>query len=355
MYDNVLTSFPKLKEDKSDSERIQRAIDATENGVLCIPKGNYNIKTPIVINNRCSLKMHPAARLIATEKMDFVLIYNARGDYHNLTLFNDDGTVYDNLGLFIEGGDIDGNGMASCFAITNAHHFTLSNISLHNGREYGLYVGGKFGGHIYELVCNNVYCKCTMKGLSGNVGIWSDKADAHYNDCFVIDYTVGMRMLGAANRISRCHLWGGTVPPKNYSVEEWSGIYGERKKKLINGVYGKDGENGEYKNEVPEMLKNSIAFDIQGWFNILDGCYADTAEIGFNINADTRMMGCDFFNNKLMGLKKSTAVNHTGGKLFVTMSTFRATVGSEVLYVGNKEDLIWDKNSVSGFKENLFE
>lgn len=352
MYDNILTSFPRLTNDNSDSERIQRAIDATENGILCIPKGNYSIKTPLVISNRCSLKMHPAARLIAESKMDFVLIYNAKGDYHNLTLFNDDGTVYDNLGLFIDGGDIDGNGLASCFAITNAHHFTLSNITLHNGREYGLYVGGKFSGHIYELVCNNVYCKCTMKGLSGNVGIWSDKADAHYNDCFVIDYTVGMRMLGAANRISRCHLWGGTVPPENYSVEEWSGIYGERKKKLINGVYGKDGENTDYQNEVPEMLKNSIAFDIQGWFNILDGCYADTAEIGFNINADTRMIGCDFFNNKLMGLKKSTAINHIGGNLSVTMSTFRATVGTEELYIGNKENLIWDNNSVSGFKNN---
>ena len=84
---------------KSDSERIQRAIDATENGVLCIPKGgDYSIKTPLTIRNRCSLKMYPAARLIAEEAMDFVLTYIAPGDYHNLTLFNDDGSVYDNLG-----------------------------------------------------------------------------------------------------------------------------------------------------------------------------------------------------------------------------------------------------------------
>ena len=101
MYDSILTDFFKQANDKSDSERIQRAIDATPNGILCIPKGDYNIKTPITITNRCSLKMHPAARLIAEAEMDFVLTYNATGDYHNLTLFNDDGTVYDNLGLFI--------------------------------------------------------------------------------------------------------------------------------------------------------------------------------------------------------------------------------------------------------------
>ena len=192
------------------------------------------------------------------------------------------------------------------------------------------------------------------KGLSGNVGIWSDKADAHFNDCFVIDYTVGMRLLGAANRISRCHLWGGTVPPESYSVEEWSEIYGARKQNLSSGVYGKD-NNGEYKNETPEMLKNSIAFDIQGTCNILDGCYADTAEIGCNINAGTRMIGCDYFNNNLMGMKKSIAINHTKGKLQVLMSTFRATAGFEVLYSGNIDDVDWSMNEVSGFAENAFE
>lgn len=348
MHDNILTDFKKLEGDKSDSERIQRAIDATENGVLSIPKGDYSIKTPLLIKNRCSLKMNPAARLIAEEEMDFVLTYNPTGDYHNLTLFNEDGSVYDNLGLFIEGGDIDGNGKASCLAVTNGHHFTISNISLHNGKEFGLYVGGKNGGHIYELVCNNVYCKCTMKGLAGNVGIWSDKHDAHYTDCFIIDYTVGMRMMGSSNRLTRCHIWGGTVPPKNISVKDWSEIYGERKRQLLNGVYGKDADNGEYENEVPEMLENSIAFDIMGGSNILDGCYADTAQIGFRIHSGARMMNCDFFNNKLMGLKNSTAIKHIGGRLDVMMSMFRGMAGTEILYEGIEKDVHWVSNQSRG-------
>ena len=198
--------------------------------------------------------------------------------------------------MFIDGGDIDGNGLASCFAVTNAHHFTLSNTTFHNGKEYGLYIGGKNGGHIYELVCNNIYCKCTMKGLSGNVGIWSDKHDAHFNDCFVVDYTVGMRILGGANRLTRCHLLGGTVPPRNYS-----------------------------------------------------------AEIGFNIAGDTRLVCCDFFNNKLMGMKKSIAINHEKGKLYVNMTMFRATTGGEVLYSGNAKDVVWQNNTVTGFSKNNFE
>lgn len=100
MYDTILTDYPRLSGDKSDSERIQRAVNDTENGVLCIPKGNYSIKTPLLIENRCSLMMHPAARLIAEEEMDFVVTYKPCGNYNELTLFNGDGSVYDNLGLF---------------------------------------------------------------------------------------------------------------------------------------------------------------------------------------------------------------------------------------------------------------
>ena len=347
MYDSILTDFVRLDNESDDSPRIQRAIDATPNGILCIPKGDYKIASPLFIKNRCSLDMHPAARLIAVREMDFVIEYNSEGkNYHALTLFENDGNVYDNLGLFIRGGDIDGNGLASCLAITNAHHFTLTNTALHNGKSYGLYVGGNRGGHIYELVCNNVYCKCTMKGLSGNVGIFSDRHDAHFNDCFVIDYTVGMRILGSANRITRCHLWGGTVPPKSISVKEWSDIYADRKVKLASGVYEEIKE--EYQNEVPEMLIDSIAFDMQGGYNVLDGCYADTAETGYLIGNHTRMINCDFFNNKLMGLKKSTAIKHIKGDLSVISCAFRGTVGTEILYEGNKENVKWISNSTHG-------
>ncbi len=282
MYDNILSDFPRLTGEKDDSARIQRAIDDTPNGILCISKGDYEIAKPLFIKNRCSLDMHPAARLVAVADMDFVIEYAAEGNYHALTLFNKDGSVYDNLGLFIRGGDIDGCGLASCLSITNAHHFTLTNTALHNGKKFGLHIGGDRGGHIYELICNNVYCKCTMKGLSGNICIYTNRHDAHFNDCIVVDYTIGMQVLGSANRITRCHLWIGTVPPRGVSVKDWSDIYAERKLKLSNGVYGED-VSKEYQNDIPEMLDGSISFYIKGFCSILDGCCADTAEIGYLI------------------------------------------------------------------------
>ncbi len=100
-----------------------------------------------------------------------------------------------------------------------------------------------------------------------------------------------------------------------------------------NGIYGDNEENG-YINECPEMLIGSTAFDIQA-ANTLESCYADTAEIGFLISADARLICCDFFNNKLMGLKKSTAIKHIGGKLSLIACTFRGTAGTEILYDGD--------------------
>ena len=347
MYDNHLKDFERFEGENSDSPRIQRAIDATENGILCIPRGDYVITETLYIKNRCSLDMHPAARLLAAKEMDFVVECASDKDYHPLVLFDDDGSVYDNLGLFIRGGDIDGCGMASCLSITNAHHFTLSNTALHNGKKYGLCVGGDRGGHIYELICNNVYCKCTMKGLSGNIGIFTDRHDAHFNDCIVVDYTIGIQVWGSSNRITRCHLWGGTVPPRSIAIKDWSDIYAERKKKRYGGVYGEI-QDEDYENEIPEMLDGSVAFDIRGSANVLDGCYADTAEIGFRIAAPTRMINCDFFNNKMMGLKHSTAIKHEKGSLVVISCKFRGMAGTEVLYEGGREDVTWIACAASG-------
>ena len=344
MYDNHLKDFLRFKGENSDSPRIQRAIDATEDGVLCIPKGDYIITETLHITNRCSLDMHPAARLIAVRPMDYVLEYASDMEYRAVSLFNADGSVYDNLGLFIRGGDIEGSGLASCLSITNAHHFTLSNIALHNGKRYGLCVGGDRGGHIYELICSNVYCKCTMKGLSGNVGIFTDRHDAHFNDCIIVDYTVGIRVSGSSNRFTRCHLWGGTVPPESMTFKEWSDAFLERRLKSIAG----GNETEEYGNDLPEMLKGSVCFDIRGGANVLDGCYADTAEIGYLIGASTRIINSDFFNNKLMGLRQSTAIRHTGGALTLLACNFRGTVGTEVLYEGDGKNVQWVACTASG-------
>ena len=353
MYDNHLNDFPRQQGEYDDSPRIQRAIDATPNGILCIPKGDYEIASPLFIKNRCSLDMHPAARLIATEEMEFVLSYDGNANFHELTLYNDDGTIYDNLGLFIRGGDIDANGKASCLLLANAHHYTLSNITLHNGKKYGLCVGGEVGGRLYELVATNVYCKCTMSGLSGNIGIYTNEHDGHYTDCFVIDYTTGFKADGGANRLTRCHIWGGTVPPVGMSFKEWSEFYGGNKKLLFSNQYTEEVDARILAAGVPEMLVGSVAFEINGGINVLDGCFADTATIGFLMRGEnTIITGCGFFNNKLMGLRNTLAIRNLSRRLVVTNSFFTNPTGTDRFYEGPRDTVTWTNNNAN--EEEVF-
>ena len=347
MFDNVLRKFKRKGKEKFDSDRIQRAIDATPNGILSIPKGDYFIDKPLFIKNRCSLDMHPAARLIAIEEMDFLLTYDGNGNFHELTLYNEDGSIYDNLGLFIRGGDLDGNGKASCLLLENAHHYTISNITLHNGKKYGLMVGGVLNGRFYELVANNVYCKCTMSGLKGNVGICANQCDLHFTDCFVIDYTKGIVENGGANRYTRCHVWGGTIPPIGKTIKEWSNFYGNNKQKLIKGEYTEQVDKEILSFGVPEMLEDSIAFELNGICNVIDGCYADTAKIGYLVKGDNNVItNSGSFNNKLMGLRNTIAIKNLSNKVTVNNCRFTNGTGTDRIYEGKKEALVWSCNNI---------
>ena len=71
--DANLGDFPRLAGETDDAPRFQRAIAAAADGVLAVPKGEYEIATMLHITNRCSLLMHPNAHLKAVAKMNYVL------------------------------------------------------------------------------------------------------------------------------------------------------------------------------------------------------------------------------------------------------------------------------------------
>ena len=58
-WDVSLADFPRLAGEADDSPRFMRAVSAAPNGVLRVPKGEYDIASMLLITNRCSLSMHP--------------------------------------------------------------------------------------------------------------------------------------------------------------------------------------------------------------------------------------------------------------------------------------------------------
>ncbi len=348
-WDANVADFPRLAGEKGDSARIMRAVGKVgKDGVVWFPRGEYDIDAMLCVTNRCSLLLHSAAHLVARAKMKYVVFWDGAADYHALSVYNPDGSIYDNANLFIKGGDIDGNGLASCLAIANAHHFTLSDVTLHNGVVSGLCVTRETGGHLYELVANNVYCKCTMSGLAGNVGIDCQVSDCHFTDCIVVDYTTGIRSGGGANRFTRCHVWGGTVPPKGLGFKEWSDAYASRKQLESSGKWTKEDESAHLALGVPEMLPGSTAFQCIGGSNVFDGCYADTAEIGYDVRSGATIVNSGFFNNPRMNLRKSTAIVHCGGRLRVVLCDFRGAAQCEKLYKGSGTNVEWISSEASG-------
>ena len=310
----MLADFPAKPGEADDTARIQRAVDATPSGVLRIPGGLYRISSTIMVTNRCSLELHKTAVLRAVKAMDYVVYVNpkkagkpTKGDFRR-----------DDYNLFVAGGKVDGDGLASCLYIEDFEHFTMRDVTFLNGKESGLRVHGG-----YELIANNLYFKCTKSGLAGNCALYTTGGDSHYTDCVVVDYTIGFRIRGGgSNRLTRCHVWGGPLPPVR-------------------------------KGDPPEMLKDSISFWVdRGSCTIFRDCYADTGKTGYLIDGwDTRMLGCSYFNNKWFGLNDIVIVKHKSGRLLVSDGCFSKDVSNVKVYEGTGE-VTWCNMMYPNFQAN---
>ena len=322
-YDVSLEEFPRLAGEESDDKRIQRAILACERGVLYVPKGTYLIAETIKITNCCSLLLHKSAVLKAVCEMPYVLIYDAKESYPDIQVENwcivpSNDPDSEDWNLFVTGGVIDGAGLASCMCLNSFKHFTLRDISFRNGKKYGLFIEDDTSTWTFELIAQNLYCKCTMPGLSPNCGIHSNGGDSHFVDCVIVDYTIGFEMVGGgSNRLTRCHVWGGPIPPKEKGLE-------------------------------PEMLVDSVNYYLDSYDIILTDCYADTGKTGFLVKQNTRLRGCSYFNNFGYGLDHVTVIDHQGGNLLVSEGLFRKTSPHATLYKGDGKNVEWSGNTLDG-------
>ena len=201
----------------------------------------------------------------------------------------------------------------------------MSDTTFRNGRGVGLQFGDPSlpraveGG--YEIVANNLYFICNKSGLAGNVGLLTHIGDSHFTDIVVVDYTTGIRDLKWSNRYTRAHVWGGIVRKAG--------------------------------TEKPEMLENSVAFDIAGSDTLLDDCYADTAMTGFLVRADARIYNCAYYNNWRFEMDNPTVFRHEAGRLIVTGGRFSKNSPNATLYAAgeNAGPLVWRDNFEIGFAE----
>ena len=297
-YDVSVADFPRLAGETDDGVRLQRAVDATAPGsVLYFPQGLYEISRTLHVTNGVSLLLHKSATIRAVAKMEnlVVIAKTARSAYQK------SGVTFDQ-GLFMRGGHLDGNGLATGLYLSDYFHLTLRDVVFVNCAPYGCHVG-RLG---CELIADNLYFRTYKSGLAGNVGLFTEGCDGYYSRIVVVDHTVGIRTTGQSNAFHQCHVWGGLVPPVA-------------------------------KGRLPEMLENSICFDLGGMMNLLRDSYADTGATGFQVDGTfQQIVGCWFLNNVKFGLKDITIVRQTPSSsgLLVADCCFRGSGKQTKVYEG---------------------
>ena len=241
---------------------LQALVDAAAapdgTGVANVPAGVYELKRPLMVTNWVSLELHPHAVLRAAADMDFLVVWDGQWKRELEGLWRRDNR-------FIAGGVLDGAGRASCLLLTNCWHFTLRDVAFYDGREYGMLV--RKGNEVFGT---GLTFRTRMPGLEGNTALRVDASDNHFTDVVSIDYTTGIHVDWGANRLTRCHVWNGSLQSKRADVP-------------------------------PDVLDRTVAFRIDGGGHILRDCYADTAKVGFLVGGrDMRLFGCSYYNNRRM-------------------------------------------------------
>ena len=103
----MMTIRNRRMDETDDSPRLQRAIDAAPSDVLDIPKGIYELATPLRVTNLCSIRLHKSAILRAVKPMDYILTVDCQLQHDKEQRTADMPEAYN---LFVEGAQRAGAG-----------------------------------------------------------------------------------------------------------------------------------------------------------------------------------------------------------------------------------------------------
>lgn len=170
-----------------DTQAIQAAIDSQDISTIYFPKGVYMVSAPIIVTHS------DQAGLSHSILMDRNAVLKASASIESVLHFTQDSTHQNNNirdyldGEFLEGGNIDGNGLAkyccifegngrmSC-SLTNFYDAITANVWVINGRfnMYNVEVSNNFNtSENYNPAHENV------------IGILNDSPDSHFWDIYL--------------------------------------------------------------------------------------------------------------------------------------------------------------------------
>ncbi len=304
------------------SAEIQAVIDANPNRTIFFPDGEYLLSKPI-------LTPAEPAKSVSLELSNYAVI-KASPDWQSGEALvqlgakhpaNDTGTNGSNY--YLEGGIIDGNGIANGVSVNGGRETAIRNVSIKN-TVIGVHImyGANSGSSDADITGVNII----GTGKTDSVGMLLEGFDNTVTNVRIGNVFTGVKISSAGNMLRNVH-------PLYYS-------------------------------DYTDYL-NSCGFLIETGNNWFDYCYSDQFGIGFR----TTDNGSNIFNNCFCYWYSSNGGTHTAfrsdGQFNSTLTNFKADFNSAeneniVLSVGELggrgtvDNLYVDENKISDLTYKLY-
>ncbi len=307
----LVSDYVTLGKEYDMSDEIQKVIDENPNKTLFFPDGVYYISKPILTpalpTRSVSLKL---ANYAVIKAWNWVESFSyAEGDRHNRTTVadsmirlgasypaNDTGTNGSNY--FLEGGIIDGSGVANGVSIDGGRETRISNVSIKN-TTIGLHIKAGANGLSSDADINDVNIIGT--GKKDSIGVLCRGHDNTFEKMRIANIQIGVELTGGGNFLRDIHPLYVNKPGVTENKTTYEGSI---------GFY----ENGS-------ML------------NMFDACYSDQMETCFLINGMASVFSnCWGFWYTNMGAQKG----------FICKGQFVSTITNpRMSYLGNNTNNVF--------------
>ena len=291
----IVTEYIQANSGEDVSDQIQTIIDTNPNRTIYFPDGEYLVSKPIKTSahyeRSVSLLLGTYAEIKATDNWtgkseDAVIMLGAAEKYNDI---KHPGSYYS-----LEGGIINGNGIANGVIIESGRETRVTNLSI-KGTVIGLYIKPGANSGSADADIYNVHIVCN--GAQNSVGVLVNAYDNTLENMRIYNAKIGVHMMRGGNFLRYIHplignmsIYEGSIGFYNESGDNWydvcysdqfeTGFKVSSHESLFTGCYAYWWySNAEHSNGY--QVKKEIGFDFFGKFNAT----IQNTRINFN-NAD---------------------------------------------------------------------
>lgn len=192
----VVSEYVKPGQTADAARTIQRLIDSNPNSTIYFPDGVYTISKPLVTPSdpyrSVSIKLSDNAVIKASDDWSGEAMIMLGGKVQVNTIYIP-GSNY-----FLEGGTLDGNGVAPCVSIEHGRETSVRDMNLIN-TPLGMVV--KHGANSGSSDCDIENIRIVGNGATSSVGLLIQGWDNTFTNMRISNVNIGVRVETAANLI----------------------------------------------------------------------------------------------------------------------------------------------------------